>query len=337
MVRARRDKKLLRAALYEEARYGGTVRLLIDDKTLDQADLAGSPDQSAQAISVRIAVTPGPRFRFGSIVVNEHPKVDAMASRNPPDYYGLVTGEFAHSTLIIAAMDKAVQYWRSAGFPFARIRNKEVIANHDRQSVDVRITIDPGKAAVYGWINVVGTKRLKSRIIAEQSALRSGAPYSPKSLVKTRERLRRLESVESVRIIEGKQIDQSGGIPITLDVTEQKPRYIGLTASVTTLDGVETKAHWGHRNLFGGSEHMRVEGAVSQIGVARFDDLEFDISATLSKPGVLDIDTNLFTQFRATREANDVFQSDVAIAKIGFERRFGAAIQGRRGHRRSVY
>ncbi|MFY0610321.1 MAG: outer membrane protein assembly factor [Hyphomicrobiaceae bacterium] len=322
LIRARNDERLLQAALYGDARYGGAVTISFDGRMLDAVDLVDTPADAKQPVSVHIAVAPGPRFRFGNVVIDEYPTAAATVSRDPRDY-GLVTGEDARSETIVAAMGKVVQHWRSAGFPFARIQKSEVVANHAHQSVDVRISIDPGQPAVYGWINVVGTKRLKSRIVADQSALRSGARYSPESLVKTRERLRRLESIESVRIIEGKQIDDAGGIPITLDVTERKPRYVGITASVTSLDGVEAKAHWGHRNLFGGGEQLRVEGAVSQIGVARFDDLEFNISATLIKPGILDIDTNLFTQFSAAREANDAFQSDVVTAKIGVERRYG--------------
>jgi translocation and assembly module TamA len=50
--------------------------------------------------------------------------------------------------------------------------------------------------------------------------------------------------------------------------------------------------------------------------------LEFDVSATVMKPVILDIDTNLFAQFRVTRESNDVFLSDTVFAKVGIKRRY---------------
>lgn len=322
VVRARTDEKRLMAALYGEARYGGSVSILVDGASLDTVNVLQPSRGGAQTVVVKIVVTPGAPFRFGRVTIGESRQTHATVSREPDDY-GLVTGDIARSEIVVAAIDRIVQQWRSAGFPFARIVNKEIAADHARQRLDVAITVDPGSSAVYGWINVVSPRKLKSRVVADQSALRTGAPYNPADLAKSRERLRKLESVQSVRIIEGRQLDNNGGIPITLEVTERKPRYVGVTASVTTLDGAEASAHWGHRNLFGGSEHLRIEGAVSQIGAAPLDELEFDAAATLTKPGVFDIDTNLFTQFRARREANDVFLSDTAVAKIGLTRRYG--------------
>ncbi|MGI9476949.1 MAG: autotransporter assembly complex protein TamA [Hyphomicrobiaceae bacterium] len=327
VVRARTDKKRLMAALYGEARYAGSVSITLDGAPLDAAITSLRSRDDAQPVAVRLAIKAGPQFRFGNVVIDESRQTDATVSRDPGDY-GLVSGDVARSNIVVAAIDKIVEQWRGAGFPFARIGSKEVAADHARQRLDVTIAVDPGAPAVYGWINVVGPKKLRSRVVAEQSALRSGAPYNPKDLARTRERLRKLDSIRSVRIIEGRHVDGQGGIPITLEVAEHKARYVGVTASVTTLDGAEAKAHWGHRNLFGGGEQLRVEGAVSQIGSRAYDELEFDVAATLTKPGVLDIDTNLHMQFRVAREANDVYLSDTAIAKVGLQHRYGPHLTG---------
>ncbi len=321
IVRSRTDQKRLLAALYGEARYGGSVSITIDGVELDTVGLSERARNAKQPVPVRIIIKPGPEFRFGQVTIDETRPTDATVPKDPDDY-GLVSGNTARSKILVAAFDKIVHRWRAAGFPFAQIHDKTVTADHARQRLDVRVTVDPGNSAVYGWINIVGPKKLRNRVVADQSALDSGTRYNPADLVRTRERLRKLDSVQSVRIVEGRQLDGTGGIPITLEVTERKPRYVGVTASVTTLDGAEARTHWGHRNLFGGSEHLRIEGAVSQIGVAPFDKLEFDAAATLTKPGILDIDTDLFTEFRVTREANDVFLSDTAIAKAGLKRRY---------------
>ena len=327
IARARADEKQLQAVLYEEARYGGSIAITIDGTPLNGVKLTRPDRPGARAITVVMSIKPGPAFRFGRVLIKQAQPNNADVSDRPGDY-GLVSGEIARSGIVVSATGKIIRNWRRAGFPFARVHGKTITADHARQQLDVAITVASGAPAVYGKVVVTGTQKLKSRIIAEQSALQSGAPYNPDDLTETRKRLRKLDVVENVRIIEGKELDAQGGLPITIEVTERKPRYVGVTASVTTLDGGEVSAHWGHRNVFGGGEHLRVEGVLSQIGATPLDTLEFDASMTLTKPGVLDIDTSLFVQFRMQREVNDAFLSDTASSKIGLTRRYSPHLSG---------
>jgi translocation and assembly module TamA len=223
LVRARTDEKQLVVALYGEARYGATVKISIAGKPLDDVDITPASENAGQPIPVSIAVTPGPKFQFGNVVVDQTKPTVVKPTIGAGDV-GLVSGQAARSPIIVAAMRKIVEQWRAAGYPFARISEKNVAADHARERVDVKIIIDPGAPAVYGWINVVGSKKLSNRTVVAQSALWSGKRYHPQDLVNTRARLRKLESIESVRIIEGKQIDSHNGIPITLEVKERKPR-----------------------------------------------------------------------------------------------------------------
>ena len=82
------------------------------------------------------------------------------------------------------------------------------------------------------------------------------------------------------------------------------------------------------RNLFGEGERLRVDGSVSQIGSKAIEDLEFDAGAVFSKPGILDIDTELFSEFRIKRERPDVFENRSALAKVGLSHTFSPALSG---------
>ena len=327
VARAQADQNRLLAVLYDEARYGGTIQISVADMPLGAVDLTSAVRQEGEALKVVIGITPGDEFRFGEVAITSSTNAQDAPAIEPGEY-GLVRGEPARSSIIVAALDKIVARWRAAGYPFASIGEKEISADHERKRVDVRISINTGAPAVYGWISVVGPKRLSNRVVTEQSALQPGKRYHPGELEKTRERLRKLESIESVRIIEGKAVDENGGIPITLEVKERKHRYIGATAFVTTLDGAEIETHWGHRNLFGEGESLRIEGAVSRLGSAPLDELEFDAAVTLTKPGILNIDTNLFMQFEVKREANYVYRSDAVLAKAGINHRFSPHLTG---------
>ncbi len=324
LARARADQDQLTAALYTEARYGGKIEILVDGQPLDREP---SEAEEGRIVPVVVRVTPGPVFRFGEIeLAQTHATRNAPPSS--PENYRLVRGQPARSDLIVAAIDRLVEDWRSSGYPFAQVARKDISADHARQEVNVVVSIDPGAPAVYGWVSVVGTDELDSHTVAEQSAIRPGNSFDPKDLRNSRERLRKLESIESVRIVEGPEVDANGGIPITLEVSERKPRYIGGTAYVSTLDGAEVSAYWGHRNLFGEGETLRVDGSVSRLGAEAFEDLEFDASAIFAKPGIYDIDTKFFAEFRVGRDNPEPYDAFTGQVKVGVSQKFNPATTG---------
>ena len=143
---------------------------------------------------------------------------------------------------------------------------KEIGADHASHTLDVFVTVDPGQPAVYGWFNVTGAQDLDPQMVRRYSALRTGEPYNSSDLRKASERLRKLDAIQSVRVRHGEMLAADGGLPVTLTISEREKRFIGAAASASSVDGAEVKAYWGHRNLFGGAERLKVEGGVSQIG-----------------------------------------------------------------------
>lgn len=328
IARARADTERLAAALQSEGRFGARIDIEIDGASLDDA-LAAMTDtaEDSTAAEIRIAITPGPAFRLGDMSFTQTVPT-AVEPPMTPQAYGLVAGEPARPAAIAAAIDRIIEAWRTAGYPFASVAHREITADHATAEVHITLVVAPGDEAVYGWINVVGSHELSSAKVADYSAIEPGRRFNPSDLRKSRERLRKLESIESVRIIEGEEIGADGGIPITLEISERKPRYLGGTASVSTLDGGELNAYWGHRNLFGEGERLRVDATVSNIGVDSFDRLQFSTGATYAKPGFLDIDTDLFAEFRLEREAPDTYDSYAGFLKLGVAHRFNADLDG---------
>lgn len=327
IARARADHEQLTAVMYAEARYGVRIEITIDGVDLNDAAVERMPDAEGREIPVVIRVSPGPRFRFGKVGISQTRSTPGPQVMRPEDY-NLISGQPARSEVIVAAIDQLVEHWRSKGYPLARVASKNVAADHARHEVDITISIEPGPPAVYGWVSVVGAKDFDSNTIAEQSAITTGKQFDPEDLRKSRERLRKLEGIESVRITEGESVDANGGIPITLEVSERKPRYIGGAASVSTLDGAEVSAYWGHRNLFGEGESLRVEGSIMRLGAEAFEDLEFDAGAIFEKPGIYDIDTKLFAEFRLARDNPDPYDAHSARMQVGISHKFTPTTTG---------
>ena len=328
VARARADRDRLSAALQSEGRFAATVAIEIDDTPLDDvlAALTEDTDETTPA-TVRIAIEPGPAFLFGLMSFTQTIPTP-VAPPMSPEVYGLVIGEPARPAIIAAAIDRLVEEWRAAGYPFAQVAHRDITADHATAEVRVDVEIAPGDPAVYGWVNVVGSHELSSAKVADYSAIEPGRPFNPSDLRKSRERLRKLESIESVRIVEGEEVGPDGAIPITFEVSERKPRYFGGTAALSTLDGTELTAYWGHRNLFGEGERLRIDASVARIGTDGWDGLEYRAGAVYAKPGILDIDTDLFAEFRLEREAPDAYESYAGFVKLGLSRRFNPDLEG---------
>ncbi|MCB1506345.1 MAG: outer membrane protein assembly factor [Hyphomicrobiaceae bacterium] len=327
VARARSDVAQIEAALYSAGHYAGVIDIRVAGQPIEGLDPASLGGGDSARPEVAINVTPGPRFVFGNVEivqVSHHGEGPSLSAAD----LGLRNGDTAGSSLIIAASEKIVEAWRSAGFPLARIIDKQITADHARNTVDIRLHLDPGPPAVYGWVGVSGAPNLDHETLLAQSKLKSGNAYRPKDIKRARDRLVKMPGIESVRVVEGDRLDANGGIPVNLEVSERKPRYFGATASLSTTDGAEIEAHWGHRNLFGEGEHLRFEGSVARIGSEALDRLEFDAAAIYTKAGILDVDTDLVSEFRLTREHPDAYDSLDVSAKVGLAHVFSPVLSG---------
>lgn len=327
VARARGDVAQIQAALYSEGYYAGDIAIQVGGQKLDGLDPSTLKFDSGSSAAVVIDVAAGPRFVFGDVSLSQTSQHNAAPNLTGRDL-GLSQGMPAKSGAIIAASEKLVEAWRASGFPLARIADQNIAADHARKAVNVKFKVDPGAPAVYGWVGVSGAPTLDHQTVLEQSKLTPGQRFRPSDLKRARDRLVKMPSVESVRIVEGNAVDAGGGLPVNLEVIERKPRYFGATASVSTTDGAEIEAHWGHRNFFGQGEHLRVEGAVSRIGSEEISQLEFDAAAIYTKPGIMDVDTDLFSEFRVTREHPDAYESLDGGVKVGLARVFNPQLSG---------
>ncbi|MBA2126736.1 outer membrane protein assembly factor [Hyphomicrobium methylovorum] len=326
VARTRGDVDQIRAALYSDGYYAGDIDIRIAGQKLEGLDPATLSTAKDARIEVAFNIATGPRFAFGNVQLTQRSHPNEAPSITAEDL-GLVRGAPAKSSIIIAATDKLVESWRVAGFPLARVVDKDISADHAQHAVDVHVEIDPGPPAVYGWVGVSGAPTLNHDTVMDQSKLEPGQRFSPADLKRARDRLAKMPSVESVRVVEGNAVDPNGGIPVSLEVVERKPRYFGATASLSSTDGAEIEAHWGHRNFFGEGEHLRLEGGLSRIG-DNISQLEFDAAAIYTKPGVLDVDTDLISEFRLAREHPDTYESLDASAKVGLAHVFSPALSG---------
>jgi translocation and assembly module TamA len=155
--------------------------------------------------------------------------------------------------------------------------------------------------------------------------LREGRTYSPREMEEARDRLLALGVFSSVTVREGEELDANGQIPIEVRVSERKLRYFGFGATVSNTEGLGVEGYWGHRNLFGRGETLRIEGSIGRIGqekVSDFDRLNYSAAILFEKPAVVGPNSKFFSRFKTVYEHPDAYDRFSAEIAAGLSYQF---------------
>jgi translocation and assembly module TamA len=320
IARAVSDFERLVGRLYVEGYYAGTVDIRVAGLDLQQA-LAAPSLPGPRPVPVAISVDPGPLFTFGTITIA--PADDAAQGADTAfdgASYGLVSGETANSEKILRAERAIVADLKADGYPFARISRREIVADHDTNRLDVRLSVAAGRAARFGEVSVSGAEATDPDFIVTQAMLPVGGAYSPAEIDRATERLNELGIFSSVRIVPADSITPDGLLPVTIEVSERKRNVIGVGANWSSSEGFGVESYWRRRNLFGRGELLSIEGSVGRIGDNSLSDLEYSARIAFEKPGAFGPQTRFTTSLGARQEIPDAYRSRSITADAFYER-----------------
>ena len=315
VIKARDDRDRLIATLYENALYGGVVTVTIDGRDIDSLPPNPTFDRS-RPVPVSIAIQPGQPFTLGEV------KLEGDAARLDPAEFDLVRGQKAGSLTILKAADAIALQLKEEGRPLTEVTRRDVIADHKTQTVDLTIAVEAGPVAPLGAVTVKGARAVDSNFIAYYSRLRPGQTYSPEQLRKAGERLRTLGVFSSVTVNEAEGLEADGSLPVGIVVSEGKHRYFGIGASYSSVDGGGIEGYWGHRNLFGQAESIRIEGAVRGLGelenISDVSSLDYTAGITFIKPGAFVPSGTLEASIKGSTLETDYYDAATVTGKVSY-------------------
>ncbi|MCW4115315.1 autotransporter assembly complex protein TamA [Aurantimonas sp. MSK8Z-1] len=320
LSRANNDRKRIVAALYENARYDGVVKIFIEGQDVDTLP----PDtkfDTAQPVPVLITVDPGQSFTMG--------RVDIQVNGVPidPAPYELEPGSGAQSVRLLQQEGKLLQDLRNEGRPFVAVTHRDIVADSATGRLDYDIDISPGEPVPFGETSVSGAKDVDPGFIAYMAGIEPGTIFAPKDLEKARDRLVKLGVFSSVTVKEAKAQAADGTIPVAVEVGERKFRYFGFGATYSNTEGGGVSGYWGHRNLFGHAESIRLDASVSRIGAnlvesdtqRATDELDYSAGVEFRKPGVLGPDSVYVGSLKALTEHPLAYDRKAVIGSSGVE------------------
>ncbi|QUS36057.1 autotransporter assembly complex protein TamA [Falsirhodobacter algicola] len=278
---AQADYGRLVGALYAIGRYSPVIHITIDGR--EAASIAPLYAPAADTIrEIRITVDPGPEFRFSRAVVTPY-----VEGTEFPD--GFAEGEVAESGLISDAVKAGLEKWRDIGHAKADVAEERIIADHRADTLLAEVALTPGPRLRFGPMTVQGQRKMSARRIEKIAGLPEGETYSPEELQTAANRLRRTGIFSSVTMTEG-EVAAPDLLPITTTVVEQLPRRYSIGAEISSSEGASLTSYWLHRNLLGGGERLRVDGAVENIG-AQNSGMDYSLGVTLERPATITADT----------------------------------------------
>ncbi|MEM9429866.1 MAG: autotransporter assembly complex family protein [Pseudomonadota bacterium] len=320
IVTAKGDYRRILAQLYTNGYYGGAISIRINGR--EASTLANTDPVSAPA-RVELAVERGPRYTFDDILLENPPARYRLGDRGRPGQVGrtLEAGRDARADVIDEVGEEAIELWRGQGHPLAAVGDREVIADHVAQTIDTRITFDPGPKARIGSPEISGSERVKASFIRHMADLEGRESFSPVVLDGARRRLNGLGTFSSVRILEGESV-VGDELPTAIEVSDRRPRRFGVGATYSSVDGFGVEGFWLHRNLFGRAERLRFDAELGGIGdTTDLADYDYRLGTSLRLPGFLDPENTLTFSLDAERNVFDIFRERSLEFSLGLERR----------------
>lgn len=329
--RAKADIERIAAALSATGRYGALVDVTIAGVPATTERAADAAQRGPKPVPVVVHVQPGPVFTFGNVRIEGLDSGSGQATGLDLRKVGLTPGDPAPSAAVFAAESRIVDQLRNDGYPFAAVKGRDAVADHARKQLDITIRVAAGPRAPFGEVTITGTKEVDPRVVLGRVPFQPGDRYSPKKVAELRDEIAKLDVFSSVRIREATAPDAQGRVPIAVEVEEKKFRYVGAAAKYDSIDGANVSAYWGHRNLFGGAEKLRLEVGAGRLITNAPADYEYSAKAHFEKPGVWTGFDDLLIDVEALRERPDAYERDGVRAAAAIRRRLTDAFSAQIG------
>jgi translocation and assembly module TamA len=278
-------------------------------------------DQSTDPIKVTVKVVPGPLYRLDKVLLQTPdgatpPDIDV----NNPSAFGLEIGGQARSAPVLAAEAKIVDVFAQHGRPFAKVTNRRVVVDHGTRTMSVTYTVDPGPTAKFGPVAIEGLTSIDRGYVERRVEWQRGAPFDSRAVEETRKALVDTGLFNSVRMINGNEIDGAGEVPMTIHLTERPPHSIGGGIAYNTSEGFGAKAFWEDRNLFGGAERLRLSTEFAQNRLA--------LLGNYRQPDFLRKDDDLVVIAELADDTPVAYSARRERLASGIERRFKHLVAG---------
>ncbi len=217
-------------------------------------------------ISITFLITEGLPVRLDSLTIlglDSVAKPGAVTQDLP-----LRPGDPFNRILLDATSDTLVRRLRDRGYPDA-IAFQSFERDKSELDASAAIELQTGPLSDVSGIGISGTKRISPDVVRSLLATRPGQQFSQEDLYRSQRNLYRSElfSFAAVSIDSAAYDPASDSVPLTVRVTESKPRRARGSIGYATEDCLRLGAGITFRDFAGHGQILDVSGRLSKIGV----------------------------------------------------------------------
>lgn len=217
-------------------------------------------------ISITFLITEGLPVRLDSLTIlglDSVAKPGAVTQDLP-----LRPGDPFNRILLDATSDTLVRRLRDRGYPDA-IAFQSFERDKSELAASAAIELQTGPLSGVSGIGISGTKRISPDVVRSLLATRPGQQFSQEELYRSQRNLYRSElfSFAAVSIDSAAYDPASDSVPLTVRVTESKPRRARGSVGYATEDCLRLGAGVTFRDFAGHGQILDVSGRLSKIGV----------------------------------------------------------------------
>jgi outer membrane protein assembly complex protein YaeT len=219
---------------------------------------------SRDKVTPHISVNEGKPIRVATIDImvadSSPPPQELDRSFKPPFNKDDVFDQDAYQT---GAQD-LLNLYTTHSFAHAQVRRHAVVEVGPLQA-RIRYDVEPGGRCVFGNTQIIGIKKVDSKLIEEQLIYKSGEPFDSRKLATSRSALVGLNLFSAVDIEQEENPTDRAVVPITISVHEGPKHSLSAGAGYNTQTQLNATIGWADYNFLGGGRQLSVTGTYSNV------------------------------------------------------------------------
>jgi len=320
--RGRSDQKRILNVLKSFGYFSGKVQMEIAGHSIQ--NILPSQIPTGEPAKVVIIISTGPLFLFDQIKLHgtDQPGLEDLSPT-------IKSGDAAKGQFVLDAERELLARTKLAGYPHVRIGKRSLRINRNKNTMDVVLTVLPGKSVLLGDVSIQGLEQVERDFIFNRIPWKHGDRYDPGALEGFRYDLSGLDLFSSIKMTVPEPTGSTDDTkepqltPVNISVNEKPFRFFGFGGDFSTTDGLGMNAFWGHRNFFGRGEKLKVTGRLARIGQNNLSNINRKLVLDFQKPDFLSRKQNLLFNTALVDENPNAFKRKAISGSLGISRPLG--------------